>query len=467
VSFESVLNFITGIFYPALVVVFFFGLTIFIHELGHFLVAKRRKMVVERFSVGFGPKIFGWKKGGIDYRVSWLPFGGYVALPQMSPMEAIEGKTDAKSEELPPITPTTKILVSLAGPVMNIVLAVVLACVLWAIGMPRTTTIVGWVTPGSAEELKGVRPGDHVIQIGDQKVESWGQLMEAVALSREPTVKVLVDRDGQQLEFLLETQVNKEFGVKTLDLYPRERPVAREVIPGSPAERAGIEPGDQFRSIEGVPLYSSEQLRDLVGKRADMPTAVTVLRGGETLTITVTPEMNSEEKAGRMGVHLGDVMEVVRPGPTPLEQFRDVFVSMGRLIYGLIHSKETGIGARSISGPVGIFGVWWFSIVSGGIRQGLHIAVILNINLAVINLLPIPVLDGGHIVFAIIERIRRRPLNARLVHAMSMTFAVLLITFMLYVTVFDVQRFLPKSSKPDAKSKTNHPLPAAEPAPEQ
>src|ERR1039457_6356546 len=121
VPFETVLNFVTGIIYPALLVLFFFGLTIFIHELGHFLVAKRRGMKIERFSVGFGPKIWGYRKGGVDYRISWFPFGGYVALSQMSPMEAIEGGIESKAEELPPASPKSKILVALAGPAMNIV----------------------------------------------------------------------------------------------------------------------------------------------------------------------------------------------------------------------------------------------------------------------------------------------------------------------------------------------------------
>lgn len=462
--FEIVLNFITGILYPAFLVLFFFGFTIFIHELGHFLMAKRRGMKIERFSVGFGPKIWGYKKDGIDYRVSWFPFGGYVALPQMSPMETIEGETESKADELPPVSPSSKFLVAISGPVMNLLLAAVLASILWVVGMPQNLAVVGWVDSGSPEELAGVRPGDRIVKVNDQSVKTWGQFMEVVAFSREPTVRVTVQRGGAEQEFLLETKVNEQFGVKMLEhLWPRGHPFAQRVLADSPAERAGLLMGDQFVSIGGVPIYSSDQLRELVGKRADLPTEVKVLRNGVMQTLTVVPELNAEEKVGRMGVELGDNMEITRPGPTPGEQFKDILVSMGRMVTGLAHSKETGVSAKSMSGPVGILGIWWYAIASGGWRQGLHIAVLLNINLAIINLLPIPVLDGGHIVFAALEAIRRKPLSARLVHAASMTFAILLITFMLYVTYFDIQRFtfghLKSAPKPDKES-----APITEPA---
>jgi len=465
VSFEIVLNFITDAIYPALLVLFFFGLTIFIHELGHFLMAKRCGMKIERFSVGFGPKIWGYTKDGIDYRVSWFPFGGYVALPQMSPMDAIEGETKSTADDLPPISPGSKFLVAIAGPAMNIVLAVILASILWGAGMPTNLAVVGWVDSGSPEELAGIRPGDRIVQVNDQRIRTWTEFMEVVAFSREPTVRVVVQRSGEEKEFLLETKINEQFGVKMLDhLWPRGHPFAQRVFAGTPAERAGLRVGDQFVSIEGVPIYSSDQLRELIGKRVDQPTEVKVRRGEAEQLLVVVPELNAEEKVGRMGVQLGDHMEIVRPGPTPAEQFEDILVSMGRMVRGLMHSKETGVSARSMNGPVGILAIWWYAIVSGGLRQGLHIAVLLNINLAIINLLPMPVLDGGHIVFAALEAIRRKPLSARLVHAASLTFAVLLITFMLYVTFFDIQRLAsgrPKASKP----KTGETTPAVEPAP--
>lgn len=462
--FETVLNFVTGILYPALLVLFFFGLTIFIHELGHFWVAKRRGMKIERFSVGFGPKIWGYKKDGIDYRVSWFPFGGYVALPQMSPMETIEGETESKSDELPSVSPSSKFLVAISGPLMNILLAAILATVLWGVGLPTNLAVVGWVDSGSPEELAGVRPGDRIVKVNDQKVKTWGQFMEVVAFSREPTVRVTVQRNGVEQEFLLETKVNEQFGVKMLEhLWPRGHPFAQRVVMGSPAERAGLLVGDQFVSIEGIPIYSSDQLRELISKRPDQSTEVKVLRSGVMQTLTVVPELSAEEKVGRMGVELGDQMEIAQPGPTPMEQFADILTSMGRMVTGLAHSKETGVSAKSMSGPVGILGIWWYAIASGGWRQGLHIAVLLNINLAIINLLPFPVLDGGHIVFATLEAIRRKPLSARLVHAASIAFAFLLIGFMVYVTYFDIQRFAFGRMKAVPKPDTKESVPATEP----
>ncbi len=460
-SLDKAIAVITNYVYPGVLVVFFFALTIFIHELGHFLVALWRRMKIERFSIGFGPKIFGWERNGVDYRVSWLPFGGYVALPQMSPMEAIEGKTESKTEDLAPAAPVSKILVAVAGPVMNILLAFVLATVIWGIGKPSNPAVVGWVEAGSTEEQAGILPGDRILAVNGQPVQTWTQYAVAVACSREPQVHLLFERAGKKFTRDLETKFNEQFGVKTLDIFPREHPFARQVFPNSPAARAGIRPGDQFVSVEGIPVYSFEQLaNDLIGKRADKPTAVKVLRGGEMLTITVTPEFMKEENAARMGVLLGDELEVVRPGPTPWSQVRDVFTEMARMVGALAHSKETGVGAKNLSGPVGIMGAWWYGIVSGGVREGIVIAILLNINLAVLNLLPLPILDGGHIIFAVIEGVRRKPLNARLVQNISIAFAILLITFMLYVSFFDVQRFFllkapAKSPAPEAPA--SHP----------
>ena len=457
---ELVLHAITAWIYPALLVLFFFGLTIFFHELGHFLVAKRQGMRIERFSVGFGPKIWGYRKGGVDYRISWFPFGGYVALPQMSPMEAIEGGTESKAEELPPASPKSKTLVALAGPAMNIVFAFVLALIVWSVGAPINLPVVGWVEPDSVGARAGIHMDDRITAVNDKKISTWDQFQLAVALSLEPMVKVTVDRGGQQFSFLLETTVNDKLGIKMLDLNPREHPFARDVFAHSPAQQAGIQAGDQFVSIEGMPIYSSEQVVKLIRSRRDQPTALKMLRDGQTIPVTVVPALDPKDHIVRMGVQLGDKLELQRPGPTPVDQFKEVFVSMGQLVGAIYHSKETGVGVHNIQGPIGILPAWWYEIALGGVRRGLVIAILLNINLAIINLLPIPILDGGHIVFALAEAVHRRPLNARLVHATSLTFAALLISFMVYISVNNFEQwFLPDHAKLRATEPSNE-LPA-------
>ncbi|MCX7886184.1 MAG: RIP metalloprotease RseP [Verrucomicrobiae bacterium] len=443
-SFELIVSVVRDWVYPVLLVVFFFGLTIFAHELGHFLVARRRGMKVERFSIGFGPPIWKWTRNGVEYRVSWIPCGGYVMLPQMAPMEVLEGKSESKPEELPPASPADKILVSLAGPVLNVALAFVLACALWWLGTPANPSVVGWVEEGSPEELCGIRPGDRIVQVNDQRVKTWGELMEAVAFSRQSTVQLHVERGGEKLTFAVEARLNEKFKIKTLNLYPRVRPFAQKVLAGSPAERAGIRPGDRFVSVDGVALYSREQMISLISQRADQPVEIKVLRNGRLLGLTAVPQLDPNDKVARIGVRLGEDLEILRPGAPPLEQFREVLGSMARLAKAIFHYKETGVGLDSFSGPVGISVHWWYAIVSGGILWGLKIAVILNINLAILNLLPLPVLDGGHIIFSAVEAAIRRPLPARLVQVTQTAFAALLIGFMLYITVFsDLRRFLP------------------------
>ena len=458
---EVIITIVSSYIYPAVLVAFFFSLTIFAHEYGHFMMAKSRGLKVERFSIfGLGPPIVCWTRNGVEYCICWIPFGAYVSIPQMAEMEVIEGKTETKVEELPAAQPGAKIMVALAGPMMNLVFAAGLACVLWVFGTPMTSSVIGWVEQGSLEEQSGIRPGDRIVRVNDQKVKTWGEFMEAVAFSLQPTVRVFVQRDGQPLSFDLETKLNEKFKIKTLDLYPREKPFVRKVLPDSPAERAGFRKNDRFVSIEGVALYSRDQLIHLIGSRPDQPTEIKLLRDGRLLTLTVAPEFNSKAKAGRIGVELGEESEIVRPGPTPWAQGAEVLGSMASLLNALIHHKETGVGINSISGPVGISFFWWYAIASGGLLMGVKIAVMLNLNLAVLNLLPIPVLDGGHVVFSLIEAAGRKPLNARFMQVTQMVFTALLIAFMLYITLFsDLRRLMPERS--GATEKSGDAVPAA------
>jgi len=454
--------------YPGILVLFLFGLTIFIHELGHFLVAKRRKLKIERFSIGFGPKMWGYKKDGIDYRVSWFPFGGYVALPQMSPMETVEGETESKASELPPASPLSKILVALAGPSMNVVLAAIIACIIWQVGLaiPVNPPIVGWVEPGSREEQLGIHAGDRIVKIDGHEAKNWFDIQRLVALSLDSTVPFVIEQHGVAKEFLLETEFNHDFGLKTINLYPEGHPFVKRVIANSPAEAAGVLSGDEFLAVDGVPISTRQELIDFISKKPKQPVDLRIMREGKAMVIMTTPRLEPDKNVGRIGVELEDRVdfEVVRPGPTPKTQFLEVAQMFGDTYYALFHYKQTGVGISSFSGPVGIAGGWWYEIRNGGITRGLKFAVLINLALAMFNLLPIPLLDGGHILFAVYEAIFRRPLPSRLVHAVSTMCAILLISFMLCVTVFDFKRFFgfhfASAGKP---AQTNETVPATQP----
>ena len=464
-SVETIINIIAEYIYPAVLVLFFFGLTIFIHELGHFLVAKRRGLKIERFSLGFGPAIWSKTVDGVEYRISWLPFGGYVALPQMGPMEAVEGKNETKPEELPPVSPESKILVAIAGPLLNLVLAVVFAFVIWGGGLavPVEPPIVGWVQPGSVEEQMGIVEGDRILQVDDQKIETWSDIIRAVTKSLQQDVRLVIDRRGERKEFLVPSEHSDVIGSKTINVFPSGRPSVRAVIHGKPAEKAGLQKGDQFLAVEGVAIVSSKEFVEWISKATDQPTKLKILRGKRMMMVTVLPEYDAQSKAGRIGVELTErpVFRVQHPGPSLKEQGKEVIKVLGDTVYVLRHHKETGVGVSSFQGPVGIAGGWWWEIRYGGITRGVRLAVIINVLIALFNLLPIPVLDGGHILFSLIEKVIGRALNQRFVYVVSTAFATLLIGFMLFVTFNDFKKFLPEKQKPAASIPATNDVPDA------
>ncbi|HAV64404.1 MAG TPA: RIP metalloprotease RseP [Verrucomicrobiales bacterium] len=427
------------VIYVVVAVLLLFGAAIFIHEWGHYWVALKRGLKVEEFAIGFGPKLFAWKRGEVLWTIRAIPAGGFVKLPQMITSEALEGAN--QGESLPPISPLSKILVAFAGPFMNVVFAFAIAAIIYFVGLPVAVnpSIVGYVDPQSAEAKAGVREGDRIVMVDGKLVRSWQDVQENAAFALTKTVPVVVERDGERLTFELTTKESELLGIKLLDLDPRDHPTVVQVMDGGAAKEAGLQENDVFLSFGGVPVVGQQQLIDLISKRPDQTTDIEIKRGDQRLAMQITPKYDPSAKAGRIGVMLTSssvtVYEVQKPGPTPWAQVDRVLGIMGRTFSALYNSKQTGVGAKDLSGPVGILGMLANQVMID-YRLALSFMVLLNINLAILNLLPIPVLDGGHIVMSLYEAVFRRPVSLKLQEYATGVFAILLIGFMLYVTVF-------------------------------
>jgi regulator of sigma E protease len=249
-------------------------------------------------------------------------------------------------------------------------------------------------------------------------------------------------RDGVAITHLLTAQVNPAFGFKLLNLDPKDHPVIDSLTSGGAAEAAGLRVGDQFISFGGVPIVGQSQLVELIRSRPGAESPVEISRGSERLKLQVTPRLDPDAKVGRIGVALSPsrvlVYQLQRPGPTPWEQVNGVLEQMGDVISALSHSKETGITPKDMSGPVGIFGKL-AADANVDIRLALGFIVMVNINLALLNLLPLPVLDGGHIVFSLIELLTFRRIPARVYETATLMFGFLLLSFMAFVFYNDVR----------------------------
>jgi regulator of sigma E protease len=369
--------------------------------------------------------------------------------------------------------------VALAGPAMNVVFAFLIATLIYFVGLPVLVnpSIIGNVDPASAEAGLGIRQGDRVVAVNGKTVKSWEEINQITVLARTNVFEVAVERAGVRTNYTLTARVHDEIGLKWLNLDPYDHPVVGAVETGMPAQTAGLLKGDRFVSFDGVPVLSQDHLIELVRKSEGKASEVVVERNGQRVTLQVTPRYDPKTKRGRMGiVFAGGVYEVIRPGPTPWAQFVKVWDRTIGVLGALVNSKQTGVRASDLSGPVGILSMLAVQVKTD-YRLALDFLVLLNLNLALLNLLPIPVLDGGHIVEAIIEMIIRRPLNWRIVHIAKTAFFFVLISFMLYVTFFDFRRLsffkamLQRGSQievitPGQPTNTPAPSPAVNPAPD-
>lgn len=450
-----------------------FSLIIIVHEWGHFLAARWRGLKIDRFQVWFGKPIWKFNRGGVQYGLGWIPFGGFVSLPQMAPMEAIEGKSkvdeNADSNKLPPISSRDKIIVAAAGPLFSFLLAVVCALIVWVAGKPAadqaTASEVGYVVPGSVAAEAGILAGDKVVSANGEKVRRIHGMIDSlewqVVASETPEVEIQIQRDGVELSRTLpiprdggEPEPEISWWKRTLNfvfhrpplpdvgILGRERPCVGQVMPHSPAAGAGMKPGDLVIAMNGEPVLNRLEIGDLLYDQKPDSIQLTVLRGQQLLDFSLRPRLPERRPAEIETPMLGIVWDEFGKGrleyPSPGAQIVESG-SMIRNTLGAILNPASQVGPTHLSSAVGIMRLYYRLFEHpDGWRLVIWFSVVLNINLAILNLLPIPLLDGGHIVMASLEGIFRRPLPIRPLKVVQTTAAVLLLGFMGVLALKDV-----------------------------
>ena len=450
-------------------VVLLFNLLIGVHELGHFLAAKWRGLKVDRFAIWFGKPVWKKKINGVEYALGWIPAGGYVALPQMATMEAIEGKPDeAAAEPLPNVSPLDKIIVAFAGPLFSFALAVVFAFIVWGVGKPVNgtddSTTIGWVDPNGPAWKAGLRPGDTILEIDRQPVKhfappSQDSVMWRLITSTGTNIAIKYSRDGKEdiadvAPFHRETKWYERKALRQILIQSESKATIFEVATNSPAAAAGLKTGDEVTALNGKKIYSSEAVNYAQQEMSNSfvkPLTLTIRRGNEQFdrTILAVKPVLPTNTIPLLGIlsWLGDTNTSLIH-PNPLDQIRE---SVGQITgtLGALFAHKGEIGVQQLGGAVMIIRVYSNLFESDdGWRRVLWFSVILNVNLALLNLLPLPVLDGGHIMLSLIEAVRRRPVSARILNSIQSGFAVLLIGFMIYIAFFDTGDWL-RSSRAD------------------
>src|SRR5881227_2325638 len=435
-------------------VLILFNLLIVVHELGHFLAARWRGLYIEKFGVWFGKPL--WKKtiNGVQYSLGSLPFGGFVALPQLAPMDIIEGKADLDRAKLPKISALDKIIVAVAGPVFSLLLALFFAGIVWAVGHPvsegDSTTVIGYVMPDSPAQKAGLEPGDKILSVDGKPVKRFMGMNDSISWdvvrSEGDKVAVKFQREGKIQTvwvepYRAETRGWRRKSVRQLLIYPAETPIIDKVEPKSPAAVAELRPGDIIRGFNQTPIYNPVALLEYISKHPNDKLVLHVERNGSKLDIPVKPTLlpTAGEMKPRIGIQWDTTGIVSIQHPNPIEQVYNSVTSTLKTI-GAVASPKSDVKLQHLSGPVGIGRIYYLLFQSErGWQLALWFSVILNVNLAILNLLPIPVLDGGHIVLALIESIRRKPVNMRVLEVVQTSCAVVIIGYMLYITFFDVQ----------------------------
>jgi regulator of sigma E protease len=422
--------------------VFVLGVLVFVHELGHFLAAKRVGIRVLKFQLGFNPTVVSFRRGDTEYSIGALPLGGYVKMAGENPEDVErdeQGHAITRSDEFLSKTKWERFQVLIMGPVMNLLLAVILTAVVLYQGVEKGSyedqpVVVGVVTEGSVAAKADIQPGDRIVSVAGRGVDTWEQFLMAVGSKPDREVSIGLLRNGlEQTRKVTPAVVGRsrfEFG--DIGVLPNVHPHVGAVSTGSAAEKAGLQNDDVVLAVDDVPITFSYQLKAAISKHPEQPIALTILRNGEKQTIQATPARQGNE--GLLGIRIADDTVKNKPGfgqaislsvEKNIEMARQIFQTLGGLI-----TRETS--PKQLMGPIAIAQLSGESAQLGWISL-ITLMAMISLNLGLLNLMPIPVLDGGHIFIMALEGVARRDFSLAVKEKMLMAgFAVILL---LMVTV--------------------------------
>ncbi|MGH9326635.1 MAG: RIP metalloprotease RseP [Terriglobia bacterium] len=434
-------HFITDIIVVAIVL----GFMIFVHELGHFIVAKRFGVRVYVFSLGFGKRIWGFTKGDTDYRISVLPLGGYVKMAGEDPSEPHH---DDPGDFL--AHPRwQRFIIAVAGPAMNILTALVMLAVLYKFHYQKPAYAgqpvrIGEVQPNSPAAKAGLQPGDLIVRMGNTEHPTWEKVQLSVLMTARQPIPLEIERDGKLFGATLTPEAHGEDQVGYAGFAPCWPSVVGQVDSGLPASRAGLKPGDKLLAVDGKHVPCWQGLSSLMQTKAGNAVMLTVERGQEQLQIPVQPVERDEagEKRWIIGVYPRmDVVTSLRPGKAVAESWHDNVQSTVVTFEALKRILTRHMSARSLSGPVGIAQLSG-SAYRAGIVPLLSFTAFISLQLGIFNLLPIPMLDGGMILMLFVEGAMQRDLSLRFKERVVQAGIFLLLLLVVFVTYNDVIKAL-------------------------
>ena len=424
------------------------GFMILIHEFGHYAAAKLFKVRVEVFSIGFGKRLFGFRRGDTDYRIAAIPLGGYVKMSGENPMDERSGDPG----EFLSHPRWQRFVIALAGPAMNILLAIALLTGVYMVHYERAIyadkpAVVGWVLPGSPAAQAGIREGDRIIRIDGIEDPTWEQLEPRVALSPNQPLRITLLRAGHALETTVtpEAKGTEQYG--TLGCVPDQPNVITELEPGMPAEKVGLRVGDVITAVNGQPVKAIAQMIQVLQHSKDQPVDITVQRGTETLTFKMTPVATpmegSQESRYRVGIHSDPSVSEHLSFPVAFRKSLEDNKRSSFLILELVQKMiQRKVSPRMVEGPIGIGGAVGRAVREEGWIPLLGITAAISLNLGIFNLLPIPILDGGVILLLFIETLMQKDISLRIKERLYQAAFVFLVLFAVMVIYNDIVKRL-------------------------